>query len=82
MKRIMNRNKWFSFAALAIITLLTACGGSGGGGDDDDPVVASKEQIDISNRSVSFLAEGGEQTITVSANCAWTVKIESGDAND
>lgn len=81
MKRIMNRNKWFSFAALAIITLLTACGGSGGGGDDDDPVVASKEQIVISNQSVSFLAEGGEQTITVSANCAWTVKMESGDAN-
>ena len=81
MKRIMNRNKWFSFAALAIITLLTACGGSGGGGDDDDPVVASKEQIVISNQSVSFLAEVGEQTINVNANCAWTVTVENGDAN-
>ncbi len=77
----MNRNKWFSFAALAIITLLTACGGSGGGGDDDDPVVASKEQIVISNQSVSFLAEVGEQTINVNANCAWTVTVENGDAN-
>ncbi len=80
MKSIMNRKKWFGLAALAIVTLLTACGGGGGGGDDD-PIVASKEQIVVSNSSVSFLAEVGESTITVSANCAWTVKIESGDAN-
>lgn len=65
-----------------MVALLTSCGGGGGGnGDGDDDIVASKEQIVLGNSNVTILADGGEQTITVSANCAWTVSIEGGGSN-
>ena len=79
MKKNLSYNNWYLSLAYAIITLLVSCGGSGG--SDDPDIIASKEQIVISNSNVTLLADGGETTITVSANCSWSVSIESEDAN-
>lgn len=60
-----------------LMTVVSSCGGS----DGTDDVVASKEQISVSNRNISFLAEGGSTDVTVNANCAWVIKADGDEVN-
>jgi len=71
-------SKWSVLWGLVLFPLLTSCGGDE---PEDSEPVASKEKINVSNSSVSILAEGESKTIEVKANCSWTVSIEGDDAN-
>ena len=71
-----------------ILIVVSSCGG---GVDTEDievtkkdtntDVVASKEQISVSNRNISFLADGGSTDVTVNANCAWVIKADGDEVN-
>ena len=54
---------------MGAVLVFAACGGSG----SDDDVTVSSERIDTDPTAVEFLATGGSKTVTIKANCRWTV---------
>ena len=72
------KTKQYSVVIMALLmAFVCSCGGS----DSTDDVVASKEQISVSNRNISFLADGGSTDVTVNANCAWVIKADGDEVN-
>ena len=71
-----------------ILIVVSSCGG---GVDTEDievtkkdtntDVVPSKEQISVSNRNISFLADGGSTEVNINANCDWMIKVDGEEVN-
>lgn len=58
------------YSILLLLTLFVAS--CGGGGDDDDEPVVSKDYINVVP-NLSLLPEGSVETLTINANCKWTI---------
>ena len=57
--------------------IFNACGGgSDGGGGGEGPVV-SKDYLNVTSE-LQLLGSGEERDISISANCSWTITIETG----
>lgn len=66
-----NMKQWILFATMFLMmTALAACGGGEEGSDPD----VSKTYLDVSPKTISLLAAGDEQYITVNGNSAWEVE--------
>lgn len=62
----MKKSLWICLFALLVV----AC--SGGDGSGEDPVV-SKDYLNVTPDEVRLSADGESKTITISANCRWTI---------
>lgn len=70
--------KQYSVVIMAMLMVfISSCGGS----DSTDDVLASKEQISVSNRNISFLAEGGSTEVSINANCDWMIRVDGEEVN-
>lgn len=63
------KRRLFHILLTGVVLLVAACS-SGDGADD---VTVSSERIDLDPTSVEFLKSGGSQTVTIKANCRWTI---------
>lgn len=63
------KKRLFHILLTGVVLLVAACS-SGDGADD---VTVSSERIDLDPTSVEFLKSGGSQTVTIKANCRWTI---------
>ena len=62
------------YGALLLMSSLLLMGcPSDSGGDGADDVTISSERIDLDPTSVEFLNTGGSQSVTIKANCRWTI---------